>query len=200
MNTTLRAALKISRTGSILGGILLLLAAIVIGIDIILRTTISRSIGGADELSGLALAIASAWGLSNALLTRAHIRVDTLYLQLAKPWRIVLDLVAYVGLMTFTVLIAWYALFVLMQSWTSQARSMALSIPLMVPQGLWFGGLAFLIAVECLLLVQALLALSRRDTRAFFSTIGVKTVEEEIEEETAEQSVRLSQHRMEQPR
>src|SRR5262249_29335834 len=63
---------RISRVGAIVGGALLLIASIAICIDITLRYTLSWTVGGADELSGYALAIASAWGLSAAVLTRSH--------------------------------------------------------------------------------------------------------------------------------
>ena len=74
-----RLAEAVARAGALAGGLLLLVAAIIIGVDIVLRYTVSRSIGGADELSGYALAIATAWGLSFALVHRAHIRIDSLY-------------------------------------------------------------------------------------------------------------------------
>src|SRR5258708_24141367 len=61
-------ATAISRGGAIVGGALLLAASIVICIDIALRYAFSLTIGGADDLSGYALAISSAWGFSAALL------------------------------------------------------------------------------------------------------------------------------------
>ena len=42
----------------------------------------SMTLGGADELSGYALAISSAWGFSSALLSRSHIRIDTVYVRI----------------------------------------------------------------------------------------------------------------------
>ncbi len=61
---------------------MLLVASILICIDITLRYTMSVTLGGADELSGYALAISSAWGFSSALLSRSHIRIDTVYVRL----------------------------------------------------------------------------------------------------------------------
>ncbi|HSH99403.1 MAG TPA: TRAP transporter small permease subunit, partial [Reyranella sp.] len=73
------AAEQISRVGAIAGGAMLLVASILICIDITLRYTFAVTLGGADELSGYALAISSAWGFSSALLSRSHIRIDTVY-------------------------------------------------------------------------------------------------------------------------
>src|SRR2546423_14884761 len=70
---------RLSQWGLWFGGALVLLAAILIGIDVVLRKLFDTSIGGADELAGYALAIGAAWSLAAALLERAHIRVDSLY-------------------------------------------------------------------------------------------------------------------------
>ena len=48
---------RISRVGAIVGGAMLLIASIVICIDITARYLFSWTVGGADELSGYALAI-----------------------------------------------------------------------------------------------------------------------------------------------
>ncbi len=82
MNRLQAAAEGISRIGAIIGGAMLLVASVLICIDITLRYTMSITLGGADELSGYALAISSAWGFSSALLSRSHIRIDTVYVRL----------------------------------------------------------------------------------------------------------------------
>src|SRR6185436_19989580 len=84
----------ISRVGAVVGGAMLLVAALVICIDIALRYTLSWTVGGADELSGYALAISSAWGFSAALLTRSHIRIDTVYVRVGTRLRAALDILS----------------------------------------------------------------------------------------------------------
>jgi hypothetical protein len=76
------------------GGALILLAAALIGIDVLMRKFLNRSIGGADELAGYALAIGTAWGLGAALIDRAHIRIDSLYVLFPRKLRLLLDLAA----------------------------------------------------------------------------------------------------------
>src|SRR5882757_8795856 len=97
----------ISRVGAIVGGAMLLIASLVICVDITLRYTISKTLGGADELSGYALAIASAWGFSAALLTRSHIRIDTVYVRVSSRVRAFLDLLSLASLAVFVALVAW---------------------------------------------------------------------------------------------
>ena len=108
-----------------------------------MRKFLARSIGGADELAGYALAIGTAWGLGAALLDRAHIRIDSLYVLFpqklrlaARPrWRSCCS-------SAFFALIAWHGLGVVWQSWTSGSRSQsALETPTVIPQVLWIAGL-----------------------------------------------------------
>src|ERR1700741_5336412 len=99
----------ISRVGAIVGGALLLVASIVICIDITLRYTLSVTLGGADELAGFALAIASAWGLSAAVLTRSHIRIDTVYVRVRARLRALLDVLSLAVLIFFFSLVTWHA-------------------------------------------------------------------------------------------
>src|SRR3546814_13702199 len=86
MDRVLDLAHRLARLGALGGGALTILAAIVIGVDVVLRKTLALSVGGASELSGYVLAIGSSWGFALALLDRAHIRIDTLYVLL--PTRI----------------------------------------------------------------------------------------------------------------
>jgi TRAP-type C4-dicarboxylate transport system permease small subunit len=176
----------ISRVGAIVGGALLLVAAITIFVDITLRYTISRTLGGADELAGYSLAIASAWGFSAALLSRSHIRIDTVYVRVRRGVRAVLDLLSLATLAFFFALVTWHAWGVVRQSWVSQTRSQSeLETLLIIPQGMWFAGLVFFVAVAVLLLARSLINVLRGDTDKLFALIGSKSAVAEAEEEIA---------------
>lgn len=174
----------ISRVGAIVGGALLLIASLVICVDITLRYTISKTLGGADELSGYALAIASAWGFSAALLTRSHIRIDTAYVRVRPRVRAVLDLLSLVTFASFIALIAWHAWGVLRQSYVSNSQSLSeIEAPLVIPQALWFAGLVFFVLVALLLLARSLHAFVTGDLPKLFALIGSKSAVAEAEEE-----------------
>jgi TRAP-type C4-dicarboxylate transport system permease small subunit len=174
----------ISRVGAIVGGAMLLVASIVICVDITLRYTVSFTLGGADELSGYALAISSAWGLSAALLTRSHIRIDTVYVRVKTRVRAILDILSLATFVFFFALITWYAWGVLQQSWVSDSHSLSeIQMPLVIPQGLWVLGLAFFVAVAVLLLARALHAYVSGDLDRLFALIGSKSAVAEAEEE-----------------
>jgi TRAP-type C4-dicarboxylate transport system permease small subunit len=174
----------ISRVGAIIGGAMLLIASLVICVDITLRYTISKTLGGADELSGYALAISSAWGFSAALLSRSHIRIDTLYVRVRTRVRAALDLLSLVTFASFIALITWHAWGVVRQSWDSGSRSLSeLETPVIIPQALWFAGLVFFVMVALLLLARSLQAVLTGDLPKLFELIGSKSPVAEAEEE-----------------
>jgi TRAP-type C4-dicarboxylate transport system permease small subunit len=181
------AAESVSRVGAIAGGALLMIAAILVCVDITLRYLFAITLGGADELSGYTLAIASAWGFSTALLSRSHIRIDTVYSRLKSlTARAALDLVSLATMLFFFGMVTWHAWGVVSQSWVSGSRSQSdMEAPLIIPQGLWFAGLLFFVALCALMLVRGLLAFAAGDYTTLFTLIGSKSALAEAEEEIA---------------
>jgi len=175
----------ISRGGAIVGGAMLLVASVVICVDIFLRYAFAMTVGGADDLSGYALAIASAWGFSAALLTRSHIRIDTVYVRVrSRATRAVLDVLSLLAFTLFAALVAWHGWGVFHQSYVSDSHSQsAIEMPLVLPQGLWFAGLAFFVAVALLLLARAIHAWLGGNLDDLFRLIGSKSALEEAKEE-----------------
>jgi len=177
-------ASRISRGGAIAGGAMLMLAAITICVDIFLRYAFASTVGGADELAGYALAISSAWGFSATLLSRSHIRIDTVYVRVGSRARATLDLISLACFTVFIALVAWHGWGVLHQSYRSDSHSLStLETPLVIPQALWFVGLAFFVAVALLLLARALPAYLAGDLNRLFELIGSKSAVAEAEEE-----------------
>jgi len=184
MDPALTGVRHFARWGLWFGGALILLAAVLIGIDVLMRKFLDRSIGGADELAGYALAIGTAWGLGAALLDRAHIRIDSLYVLFPQKLRLALDVAALVLIVSFFALIAWHGLGVVSQSWTSGSRSQsALETPTVIPQALWIVGLATFVVVGVLLLVAALRLAAAGDLRGMSRLISTRSAEEEVEDE-----------------
>jgi TRAP-type C4-dicarboxylate transport system permease small subunit len=184
MEDALTGARRFARWGLWFGGALILLAAVLIGIDVLMRKFLDRSIGGADELAGYALAIGTVWGLGAALLDRAHIRIDSLYVLFPQKLRLALDLAALVLLVGFFALVGWHGLGVVSQSWTSASRSQsALETPTVIPQALWIAGLAAFVAVGVLLLLAALRLATSGDLRGMARLISTRSAEEEVEDE-----------------
>ncbi len=175
---------RFAQWGLWFGGALVMFAALLIGVDVLLRKFFVLSIGGADELAGYALAIGTTWGLGAALLDRAHIRIDSLYLLFPQKLRLALDLAALVLLVGFFALIAWHGLSVVSQSWTSSSRSQsALETPTVIPQAVWLAGLGVFVAIGALLLIDALRVIAAGNPRRATGLIGTRSAEEEVQDE-----------------
>lgn len=193
MDRPLRLAYGIARAGTWFGGALIIAAAVLVGVEVVIRKAFALTIGGADELSGYALAISSSWALAFALLERAHIRIDSLYIHLPVRLCALLDVLGLVLFTAFVGLIAWYGYGVFETSLRLGAHSMSpLGTPLVVPQLLWVVGFVMFLAIALLLLVRSLTALISGDLRAVQRLVGSRTVSEEAASELGE--VESSRH------
>ena len=180
----MQGARRVAHWGLWFGGALVLLAALLIGIDVVMRKFFNASIGGADELAGYALALGTAWSLAAALVERAHIRIDSLYVLFSRRLRFVLDVAGLVLLVLFFGLVAWHGWSVVAQSWTAGSRSQsALQTPTVIPQLIWFVGLAGFVAIGIVLLVHALVLASRGEHAAVAKAISTRSAEEEVADE-----------------
>ncbi|TAJ91343.1 MAG: TRAP transporter small permease [Reyranella sp.] len=175
---------RFAQWGLWFGGALVLLAAVLIGIDVLMRKFLARSIGGADELAGYSLAIGTTWGLGAALLDRAHIRIDSLYVLFPQKLRLALDLLALVLFTAFFALTLWHGLGVVGQSWTSESRSQsALETPTIIPQFLWIAGLVAFVGIAIVIIVQSLRLALAGDLNGMAQLISTRSAEEEVEDE-----------------
>lgn len=196
MDRAMAGVRRFTQWGLWFGGALVLLAAILIGVDVLMRKFLARSIGGADELAGYALAIGTAWGLGAALVDRAHIRIDSLYMLFPSRLRLALDLLGLVLFLTFFGLMAWHGSGVVEQSWSSGSRSQsALETPTVLPQLLWLLGLAGFLVVGLLQLAHAVRLIARGERRAASRAVGTRSAEEEVEDEIRDLQERAERER-----
>lgn len=166
------------------GGLLMLAAAVLVAVDVLLRKLASVTLGGADELSGYALAIGATWAFGFVLLERGNVRIDALYQHLPRPLAAACDLLAVAALLGFGSLVAWHGFGVLSNSWAVGARSnSALSVPLALPQALWWLGYAWFVACGALLLLRSLSAFAARDWAAVNGLVGARTIQEDADDE-----------------
>lgn len=166
------------------GGIAILLTTVLITVEVLLRKFAGISTGGADELSGYALAIATTWSLSFTLLRRAHVRVDALYTHLNRPGQAWLDCLSIVSLAAFAATLCYFCIRFLGDTIELDARSITpLGVPLWIPQALWVAGLVLFTLVSALLAVLSVAALVGGDVATVRRLVGSRTVDDEIEGE-----------------
>lgn len=175
----------ISRILVWIGGGLILASAFLVTVEVFMRKFLNMSIGGADELSGYAFGVATTLGFAFSLFERAHIRVDALYILFPRILKVIASLF---GL----ALLIGFAGFVAVQAWSMVADTLhhgsrsitPMRTPLAWPQIPWLAGWIFFVFCGCLLFLRALLSMLRGDLDGADRLIGMKSVEEQIEDET----------------
>lgn len=182
MGRWLQGCGAVSRWLAWMGGLALLASAAAISVDVITRAVWKVAYLESFELSTYAFAIATSMGLSWALLSKAHIRIEIVYSLFPARVRAWLDVYAYAGLaLVAGVLLYWCGL-----AWWGNVQSGArsnssLALPLKWPQGLWLLGIAWLAALAAVSALHGLwLCLSGRHEQAH-AQLGVATLKEEIE-------------------
>jgi len=190
----LAAVGRVAQVGVWAGGVLLVLAALMITVDVVARKAFGVTLGGSDELSGYCLAISAAWAFTFALLHRANIRVDAAYKYFPAPVRAALDVAALIALAVFVAVVARYGFEVLTASIRFASRANTpLQTPLWIPQGLWFAGLAFFLVTLFLVTLKAVLAFARGRFADVDLLAGLPDVAREAEDEVAALEQRLAQ-------
>ena len=175
----------LSRYAVWIGGAMMIFAALLVTVDVILRKFLSMTLGGADEISGYLFGIATAWAFSYALLHRVNVRIDALYLHFPAPVRAILDIVGLMLLALFVGVLTWRATLLFQDSLSFWSKSITpLQTPLAIPQFLWLAGLYLFFVTILLVLFTALAALLRGDVATVQRLTGVRTLDEEMAEET----------------
>jgi TRAP-type C4-dicarboxylate transport system permease small subunit len=169
------------------GGALILVAAVVVTLDVLQRK-VSRltglNISGSDEISGYLFAISTTWAFSHALLHRANVRVDALYLLMPRPARAIFDVIGILILSIFVAVVTWHGMQMFIHNLTNWSKSITpLLTPLAIPQFFWIAGLVIFVLNLFLVLLRVMLALLIRDYATIGMVAGARTQEEEFEEE-----------------
>lgn len=173
----------VARVMNDVAGWLFVVCALIVTFDVLARKFFSFSSRATVELTGYMLAFGIAWGLADALTTRAHIRVDVLVSRMPLRVRVWMHALALAFLVTLAFLFTWRGWSVVHDSWDFGARdSSALTIPLMVPQGLWAVGITVFLSVAVLLLAEVLVLLALRRWQDVDALLGPRTIVEEADE------------------
>jgi len=153
-----------------------------VSLEVVVRAAFKVTYFESFELSTYAFAIATAMGMSYALVSRAHIRIEVLYMMLAPRRRGWVDLFAYAVLAVCAVTLLYWSAQLVLSNHDSGARSnSSLAVPMVIPQGIWLVGLAWFALVAVLYTLRGLLlCLGGRADQAH-RQLGVASLEEEIQ-------------------
>jgi len=172
---------RLSRLAAIIAGFMVLAAALIVFVDVILRSVADTTLGGADELSGYALAIGTTWAMPYCLLGKFNIRVDTLYRVFSPRLRALLDIFGLLALGGFGLLLTYRGGLVLIETIDRSSRSVGpLSMPQVYPQTLWIIGLTFFTIAFTVTLLRCLVAISAGDIAKVQKIVGTRDQQAEI--------------------
>lgn len=165
-------------------GVMFLALSVVVSIETLARKLFNYSIQGADELGGYTLAAGSVIAFSLGLIGRNHIRVDVFHEHFPKRMQAWLNVLSYVLLAAFAVLLAFVAFNVVAD--TLAYRSTAPTpwqTPLIWPQSIWYAGLLVFALLAVGYAARAVWLLARGDIDKVNDDFQPKSAKEEVKEE-----------------
>ncbi|MEM9344066.1 MAG: TRAP transporter small permease [Pseudomonadota bacterium] len=166
---------RVNRGVALLTGAGLLICALVVLADIVLRQ-MGSSFGGTDEISGYVMAIATSWGMAFTLLELGHVRIDILRARGGPRVRAVFDLFAMLVLTGTVTLVAYKCWPVVERSLANGSRANTpLETPLALVQIPWFAGWVWFTLIAWLTFVAAALLVAKgrfEDSEAAIGCFG----------------------------
>ncbi|TLP59444.1 TRAP transporter small permease [Parasedimentitalea maritima] len=168
-----------------IGGTLIVLSAFLVTLEILLRKVFNISLGGADEISGYAFGVATSFALSFALFERAHIRVDALMGVIPRKLHSVINLLGLVLLVGFALVVTTMVWGMVGDTLKHGSRSITpMRVPLAYPQIPWLLGWVLFVISGVLLGLAAVKRFFAGDATGVQELIGVKSIDEQIQDES----------------
>lgn len=173
-----------TRIASLVFGVTMLLLALLVTAETLLRKLASVSIGGVDELSGYAIAIGAPLAFTVALAERSHIRINLLYLQLGGRAKAVLDALAMLALGALALFLAYFTVMTVIDTRAYQSIAQTpWATPLIYPQALWLAAMLVFTLPATWMAARALWLLARGQWPAITRQFGPESVEDELQAE-----------------
>lgn len=147
---------RLNRMIALIVGVGLLAVAAFVVLDIVMRQ-FGEGFGGTDEIAGYTMALATAWGMSYALLELGHVRIDLVRTRTGTTAKALFDLLAMIAMSGVVVAVAIKAWPVVERAITNGSRANTpLETPLIWVQAPWFAGWVWFAVMSCLVTLCAL--------------------------------------------
>ncbi|TYR35642.1 TRAP transporter small permease [Mesorhizobium microcysteis] len=173
-----------ARVLGIIFGVLMILLSFAVTAETLLRKIFSVSLGGIDELSGYAIAVAAPLAFTVALVHKSHIRINQVAKLLPRSAQAVLDVLAILSLAVLSGYFFFFTVQTVMDTRAYQTIAQTpWATPLIYPQVVWLVASATFPIAALVLAVQALRFLTRRDWTAISRRFGTISADEELQAE-----------------
>ena len=183
---------RLSRYFAWISGGAILFCAVLVTLDVFARNVFNDNLFESFEITIYLYAVTVAFSFSFALTTKTHIRIDVIYARFPRIGRAILDLIALAMLTLLSVILAFYAWSLTVESyglpgpgnWGAVSVS-DLAVPLVLPQSFWALGLTWFAFICVIYMLRGLYSFGRGDLAAVTALIGLEQREGEAElEET----------------
>lgn len=165
-----------------LAGWVYLAGAFFVTANVISRRYLGFSSPAMIEITGYLLAFGISWGLADTLIAKGHIRIDVLVNKLPQRPRVFMHLLALLFLLAFGTMLGLRASDVVAESWELHATdTTALSIPLVIPQGLWMLGLVTFLIVLLWTVLRGVNLVARRRYQELEELVGSKQLSGDVD-------------------
>ena len=179
---------RLSRYLAWASGGAILFCAVLVTLDVFARNVFNDNLFESFEITIYLYAVTVAFSFSFALTTKTHIRIDVVYARFPKIGRAILDLIALAMLTLLSVILAFYAWSLTIESyglpgpgnWGAVSVS-DLAVPLVLPQSVWALGLTWFAFVCVIYMLRGLYSFGRGDLAAVTALIGLEQREGEAE-------------------
>jgi len=153
---------RIAQGVALAGLYVLLVVALLVSVDVMVRKLFGVAFVGADELAGYAMAVATSWALAFAFFQGSHIRVNVLTMTLGVRARARLDTLAALAVAIMVGLLAWQVWVLAFESWAyGSVSNTPLRVPLWLPQGAMLAGVLLFLVSALVVLVEGVVLLWR---------------------------------------
>lgn len=168
-------------------GVMMLLLAVLITVETLIRKFFALSFGGVDELGGYAIAIAAPLAFCVAMMQQAHIRINLVHQHLSLRLQALLNLLATLSMTLLACFLLYFAVQTVQSTWAYRSIAQTpWATPLIYPQSIWLLAMLVFALASLVLLGRALLLLCRADWRALDRDFGPGSVKDELKEELAD--------------
>ncbi len=178
---------KLAHVASTLFGVMLILLAILVTLDTLLRKFAGISLQGTDELGGYVLAVTSCLAFTIALIDRAHIRIDFLHGRLPPKIQAVMNMASAILFAVLALILVRFAWDVIEDTITyGSTAPTPWATPLIYPQSLWFAGLVLFALCAVWLVARGFVLAKSGDVSGINRELGPLTAQEELQEELSD--------------
>ncbi|ALM53280.1 C4-dicarboxylate ABC transporter substrate-binding protein [Halomonas huangheensis] len=168
-------------------GAMMILLALLITLETLIRKFFSLSMGGVDELGGYAIAIAAPLAFCVAMVEQAHIRINLLHMHLPSSVQAVLNALATLSMGLMAAFLLYFTVQTVLE--TQLYRSIAQTpwgTPLIYPQTVWLVAMSTFVLAAVVLSFKALLLLIKRDWSTLIGQFGPGSTQDELDAELSD--------------